>query len=259
MLTESMQEQCRRYDEVAAHWHMEPLVVTAHLSQPLSITRPHDLQFDGLLAHAILHALFEDEAYHLPDPREAWLWVPLPLAMHGDRLERLTGSILGEHEKRQWWWYACSTPEIAETAYTRQYWNKRFNTDASSDFIDFGKRRGVVITENGQFKAYHQPLMLVQTLIVTWHVVGDKTMIEETVRHCSGIGKKRAYGYGAVERWEVTPEEADRSLYTGDGILARPVPLDALNMLGYNGPFSVQYIAFRSPGWLPENQQECAL
>ncbi len=260
MLTEWMRAQCAQYEETRAGWQFVPLRVTATLTQPISITRPQDLQFDGLIAHTILHALFEHEAYTLPDVREAWIWVPLPFAMQGACFTAPTGALLTPEQIAAPWWYACSTPLLDVQGHTKQFWNKRFRTGAESDFLDFGKKRGTIVIEAGTYKAYHQPLMLLQTHVITWHVVGDRAMLTEAVRHISAIGKKRGYGYGAVQNWTIEPDDADHSLYTADGtLLARPVPIAALGQLGYTGSYAQEYIAFRAPGWLPANQTLCAV
>lgn len=255
-------------------YQMQPLTVTAHLAGTLSVTRPEDLALDGLLARSLLEHLLGDEFYSLPDARQAPLFVRLPLVLQGPEAAAIsalpsgTWFSVGEHLQQRWWWYACSTARLeGVAARNTHYWNKRLDTKAElSDHIDFRGRVEKVIIENGPFKAYHQPLPVVTCRAVSWSVVGDAAKIERLLQSITGLSKKRAYGEGAVQRWQIEPAAIDESLWSADGSLARPVPTPALDffgikdmVIGWRVPASLAQIAFRAPQWLPYNQTLCAV
>ena len=88
-------------------------------------------------------------------------------------------------------------------------------------------------------------------------------MIEHLLAPIQYIGKKAAYGEGAVQRFQVEEASQDSSLWTAEGHLARPVPSkivgDLTPALAIDAPIQLAYIAYRAPQWLPYNQTICAL
>jgi len=254
---------------------MQPLRVVAEMggSSSLAITRPEDLALDGILARAALEDALGDGYYDLPDARIAPVFVRLPLAMQGDpaTVARMATYATGQpltiasDLDRAWWWWACATARLeGVVARDTHYWVKRFDTrPQDSDRVDFGGRVEKVVIEGGRYKAYHQPLAIIACRAVSWACLGDTEALERLLVGIQYVGKKRAQGEGEVLRWRVEPLAVDESLRTTDGVLARPIPLDALNTLdgGYGVAITTgrAYIAYRAPQWLPYNQALCAV
>ena len=255
-------------DARADTYRMEPLIVTLTLATPIDIGRPFDIALDGILAHTLLHQAFEGDLTCLPPPETNPLFLRLPLALQGPAADTAQhcrwGRALSTEEMQFPWWHAVSTTELVDVvARDTSYWNKRFDTKFA-DLLD--EKVKTVVIEKGRYKAYHQALPTMTCRAVRWHVVGDRAAITALLDQVEYIGKKRAYGEGAIAQREVTPEPMDRSLYRADGGLARPVPLTALPEMGLTDwghdawatPPSRLYVAYRAPQWLPINQAECA-
>lgn len=248
------------HNRVAAVYQMEPCTVTAWLAGPLAVTRPEDLALDGLTQWALLTALLGEQFYTLPGPRKSPLFVRLPLALQGPAAARIARfrsgfwpDIARDFQDQPWWW-ACSSAELVDVAAREtHYWNKRFDT-READLLS--EQTKTVVIENGRYKAYHQPLPTVVCRAVRWHAVGDSTALATLLSEIGYLGKKRAYGEGAVARWEVTPAETDHSLWTAEGRLARPVPVESIPATWAETPVS-QFIAYRAPQYLPYHQALC--
>jgi len=131
-----------------------------------------------------------------------------------------------EHPGQQNWYYRCSWARWSHEIEGTDHWSKHFNS-ALADLIDFGKRRGKVIIEQGRYKAYFMPVFYRAALWVEWYCVGDKTEIEYLLSTVTHIGKKGVQGWGRVMHWEIVPCEADWSIWR-DGRLMRGVPYEDL-------------------------------
>lgn len=143
------------------------------------------------------------------------------------------------------WYYAASFAQWGPHVDGMDHWNKRFDV-AHADLIDFGTKRGNVIVEQGQYKAYHMPVYYRSALWVSWYVVGDREELHRLMPHITNLGKKAAQGWGAVLRWEIVPWPHDWSVYGPDGAVMRAVPAQDGILTG-----------FRPSYWLPKNQSHC--
>jgi CRISPR type IV-associated protein Csf3 len=155
------------------------------------------------------------------------------------------------------WYYACSwaQPQPWWSAEYIAYWNKRFDM-RESGMVDFGKRRGKVIIEQGKYKAYHMPMFAKVALQVKWYCVGDRAYIERLLSCCTGIGKKRSQGYGRVSHWQAEPWAEDWSVWR-DGNLTRGVPWDDVAEVGR--PFDMMYYGVRPSYYRHKNQMPLAV
>jgi CRISPR type IV-associated protein Csf3 len=213
---------------------MVPLKITATLQTP--IICDHTLPIDALIYFYAHRDAYGEQVATLPGERNIpkGEHVPLPL------LE------VNRKDTKQRWYYAASWAQWPEqVAFGTDYWNKRFDAN-HADLIDFGKRRGKVIVEQGQYKSYHMPVFTRHALSVHWYVVGDGDEIQRLLAHATHIGKKSAQGYGAVLKWSVEAIANDYSRVGDKGQLMRPIPSDNGVLIGYRPSY-----------WLPANQTYC--
>jgi len=228
------------------------------------LARPEDLALDGLLSYQILRRHFGEEFYFLPDPREHLLFCRLPLEMRGDPSPRIQNMRTGDRwivpaeniaDKSLWYW-ACSSAQIEVKGRDTQYWNKRFDTQASlSDHIDFGGKVEKILIEQGRYKAYHMPLPTLVCDKVTWYAYGDIDKVSDLLKDIRACAKKRSYGNGSILRWEITQIQEDWSTWKVNKLM-RPLP----RQLGASVQwelFDMQHTAFRAPQWHPGNQTMC--
>lgn len=219
---------------------MIPLQITAHLQ--VGVISDAYLPIDGLFYYIVHRDALNDRDVTRPGrsrfdghpPSHQAIAMAMPLAKH--------------HRDQQDWFFAASFAQWDDPVATgTDHWTKRFD-QRHSDLIDFGSRRGRIITEQAQYKSYHMPVFYRHALRVRWYVVGDFDRITYLLRFARNLGKKTAQGYGAVLRWDVQPWHADWSIYDDDGRLMRAIPDDSGTTYG-----------IRPSYWLHENQTRCKL
>jgi hypothetical protein len=71
---------------------------------------------------------------------------------------------------------------------------------------------GRLMLNGGPYKSLHIPTPVLVAPVLDFFVVGDRARLEDLLGDVTGIGRDAARGVGGVERWEVTPEQIDRSL-----------------------------------------------
>ncbi len=246
---------------------MRPLRVVARLAGSIALARAEDIALDGLLAYQMLRRHFGEEFYHLPDAKEHLVFADLPLERRGAPSARIATLQTGDTWMQpgrgivdeSFWYWACSSAQIEVQGYATQYWNKRFDTQAAlSDHIDFGGKVEKVLIEQGRYKSYHMPLPTLVTDRVVWYAYGDLERVKDLLQDVMSLGKKRNYGNGMVIAWSIDPMDEDWSTWRGDRLM-RPVPGPLLADIEWNGPFNMQYIAYRAPQWHPANQALCVV
>lgn len=128
------------------------------------------------------------------------------------------------HVGESHWYYACSwaQPQPWWIAEGNDHWNKRFDSGLA-DLVNFDNRRGKVIIEQGQYKAYHMPIYYYVADVIEWYCVADAIRIEELLSTVTHLGKKSSQGWGRVSRWTVEEWPEDWSARR-DGKLTRGVP-----------------------------------
>lgn len=208
----------------------EPLKITAY--PRCGIVADEYLPIDGILFYAAMRQEYGSQILTTPGKVADVADVDLPLEKR---------NINGE------WFYAASFAQWETPADGQGFWVKRF--DRKQDhFIDFGKRRGKVIVEQGRYKAYRMPTFYRHALSVSWYVVGDNAEIENLLAHVTHIGKKTAQGNGRIIRWQVEECPHDWSIYGEGGILMRAIPDEDGILYG-----------IRPSYWLRKNQVVAAL
>lgn len=152
-------------------------------------------------------------------------------------------------------YWACSFAEWGEPyAEGRDFWNKREDSGRFGELLDRKVKR--IETGKGPYKAYHMPIFYRVAPWVRWWAVGDAADVRQLLAGVGAIGKKRAYGWGAVMRWEVEEVSEDRSVFV-EGVPQRSVPVtsrtEALVREGTRRAFWGYY----PPYYDPANQTVC--
>lgn len=239
--------------------------ITAYIAGSIALARPEDLALDGLLSYQLLRRHFKDEFYYLPDPKEILYFARIPLEMRGEPSPLMRGMPTGAKwvvpgeglcDESLWYW-ACSLAQIDVKGRETQYWNKRFDNQASlSDHIDFGGKVEKILIEQGRYKAYHMPLPTLVCDRVTWYAYGDMQKVADLLTGISNLGKKRSYGNGACLRWCIEPMGQDWSEWHSNNLM-RPIPMPLAKHVQWQGGFNAQHTAFRAPQWHSGNQMMC--
>ena len=187
-------------------------------------------------------AFYAEQGWPVPDDVHF-----LPLATWGHGLEHGL------------WVYASSVGIPDEPwEFDTVYWNRRTDGGELLELVAAAGLPGRVELGKGPYKAYHQPLALIVTAGLTWHVNGDLAAIEALLAEAPYIGKNRSQGYGRVRRWLVTPEDVDRSVWYNDE-LQRPIPQDLLEAARITGDFEIVYYSYRPPYHDARNLALCAM
>lgn len=198
---------------------MKPLRVRAHLAFGIAQAAPWGIALDGLLASELwarqkaacrergqqyVRAMEQDDP---PD-------LNLPLA----RCTPTGGP---------WHWAAtCARPDQDPGRVDVHTWTGRIDARALEQVApDLPK---TISDRQGRYRARRMPLLVTPCASVTWHAVGEPSLIRELLEPVVSIGKKRSTGEGHVLRWEIEPA-GDLDEFTAghlhpDGTLGRPCP-----------------------------------
>lgn len=223
----------------------DALRLTAHLSSPLAGDAPH---LDSLLVYVACRLGGKDAKAgykvdrRFPCPDTSGIVIPL--------LRRSAG---------QWSVAACTSPILAPpTSDTVEHIAKRIGVEHSG-LLAVGEQK-VVTTTNAWTKSYRLPLRVRRIDRVVWLCVGNRRGILKALRHVPAIGKKIAYGYGQVAKWECERLGApphDRWPWWIDSdagpVLMRPLPAgDWPEFVGSRRDFG----ACADPYWHPSRYGE---
>jgi CRISPR type IV-associated protein Csf3 len=158
-----------------------------------------------------------------------------------------------DHSGTPHWYYRCSWAQWpAHTIEGQDHWNKRFRSGLA-ELIDFRGRRGMVITKQDQYKAYHMPVYYRAALWLDWYCVGDERDIRSLLSVVTHLGKKTVQGWGRVAHWEVERAAVDCSVWQGDKLM-RGIPAHLAP-----GQHPVALYGVRPGYWRRENQMMLAL
>lgn len=197
----------------------EPLVVTAYLQGGV-VSDPW-LPLDGMLAFRLI--VREYAGWPEGELAGECLYTTLGRSLPMLPLATVTDGPFTYHH--------CSFAEWGQPyAEGRDYWHK-LNDDGL--FLDLLSPRVKRIFElGGRYKTKHMPLYYRVAPWVRWYVVGDAAALRDLLHSVKWLGKHKAAGWGRVRRWEVTPAEADYSLWR-DGVPQRSIPITpAIHQLG---------------------------
>jgi len=216
-------------------YNLEPLKVTAYLRT--GVVADRWLPLDSILMYQANRDALGPELATVPGGSDVQAASTLPLDI--------------AHPGRRNWYYKCSwaQPQPWWVAEGKDHWNKRFDSSLAG-LVDFGARRGKVLIEQGQYKAYHMPVFYLAAQSVEWYCVGDSDEIRYLLSTVTHVGKKRSQGWGRVTEWRVEACSEDWSVQR-DGKLTRGIPAD--DMLG-GQPFNILYYGIR-PRYYRQNNQ----
>ena len=209
----------------------KPFSLTFHMQTPIMLAHPW-LSFDGLLAHLMVRERLGQEYYTLPSKQPidlTYVTKDLPFK-HTAGLPHASVAQLD-----------MSTVNTA-TIY------KRFD-ERDCHKIDTATKK--VQIDRGHYRAYMMKLPYVPANTVTFYGNGWLSEVLRLIQYLPGLGKKVAYGYGAIKSVSAEETREDYSLVK-DGVAMRPLPYS----LGY-GSDEKMMLAYKSPYWDKRNITPC--
>ena len=224
---------------------MASLKVTARLSSGIAVFDDWSPDLASLLEWLILDA----RGMAAPNPSVHDVEASRPVV---DEHMPLDKGMVGDH-----WYWQSSAPCYCYRSESTHKFRKRWAPGIDSPAPNWGKRKAKWDTSQGAEKAYDLPLFVRIPQTITWYCNGDPRAIETLLAGCTGLGKKRAHGYGQVNQWKVTNHD-DWHLWGPAGQLMRPIPVDAMPR---ERPvdFAIRDWGWRPPAWLPANKTRCAM
>jgi hypothetical protein len=202
------------------------------MQTPILLGHPW-LAFDGIIAHLINRELRGQDYYTLPSKEV----VSQTFLYHGSVMPLVQTRDVFHASVA---WLDCNEAHVT-TLYKRFAEQYAHNLKTDKKEIDISR---------GHFKAYAMKLPYISAHTATFYARGN---IQETLRLLSylpGLGKKVAYGYGAIKSVSVEETEADYSLIK-DGVAMRPLPC----YLGFDSDEKM-ILNYKSPYW---NRNEAKL
>jgi hypothetical protein len=218
----------------------KPLQVTAFLASPLAVYDDYTPQLEGLLIFQLLIKL------GLAHPNPSVEQVKQNMAIVDELLP------IKKHPEHGF--YYCSNPIYKYLSEEKSNFRKRW--DANNKFINWGKRKAKIQTSEGAEKNYDLPLFIRLVNRIDWFIVGDKTHTKSLLQSVTGLGKKRAHGFGQVTQWQVTERESDWSILKDDELM-KPVPIVVCKELGVKKFYNLMQWGYKPPIWLLENKTLC--
>lgn len=217
-------------------YNLEPLRIRAWLRS--GIVSDRWLPLDGILMYQTHRDQMGGQDVTIPGDYSQHMQFPtLPLGI--------------THPGRRNWYYQCSWAQWSHEIEGRDHWNKRFDS-GFANLIDFESRRGVVIIEQGRYKAYHMPVFYRVAQWVEWYGVGDKAEIEYLLSTVTNIGKKSSQGWGRIYCWQVESWPDDWSVWR-EGELMRGIPAE--DVTGSGQSFNIGNYGIRPSYWKANNQK----
>jgi CRISPR type IV-associated protein Csf3 len=220
-------------------YNLEPLRIRAYLRSGVVSDKWRPL--DGVLLYQAHRDALGPQTVTIPGDYTVQGVATLPLAI--------------EHPGRRNWYYRCSWAQWSHDIEGSDHWNKRFDSQFA-DLVDFRKRRGKVIIEQGKYKAYHMPIFYHSALWIEWYCVGDKAEIEHLLSTVTHIGKKASQGYGRVINWVIESVDEDWSVWR-NGMLMRGIPAE--DICDTDKPFDIANYGIRPSYWKRSNQKMLAV
>lgn len=121
----------------------------------------------------------------------------------------------------------CSFGIMEETRETVEHYHCAFPIERALQ-VDPNERIQIKTT-GGVNKSIRLPLRLSTTSRIVWfcEIRESQSVLRKIVNRVTTIGKKSAYGYGQIARWEVEPTEID-ACWFHEGVLMRALPISAV-------------------------------
>lgn len=167
--------------------------------------------------HRNKHGLSRDE---LPDD------IPLPLLKH--------------QINEDWVWQASALFPEGNTVESLQYWRKRFRQNR----IEL--TTGSPNLQNGVYRDYNMPIPTLHASQMVAYASGNRKEVKRLLKKIKFLGKKRAYGKGAVTSVEILEIEENFSIEKDNRVM-RWLPFK-------NG---TRLVRPRPPYWNPNGRVEC--
>ena len=124
--------------------------------------------------------------------------------------------------------HLCSSPIVSWDAREQRYIHRRFPIH-EAQMLGEDKLRRVNISA-GACRSYRIPgdVAFAKDDTIRWYCVGDTDAIRDLLVHARYLGKRRAVGRGAVDRWLVEECEpwGDGFPVVQEGRAMRPLPVD---------------------------------
>jgi hypothetical protein len=208
---------------------MEKLTITAHMKTPF-ITGGGYMTFDALLAGILFDQLQDVEAAHSS--------VPIRCT---DGLFHASAAMYEPLDQSR----------VAFVA------NMRAEHSLDADLFP-RKKNGAIHKKIGRQRRRDFGMVMnsydsVQVESLEWHVEGDNEEIFKLINPISFIGKRRASGFGEVDRWSIEPSELDGLTGFLDEPM-RPIPIERFK--GDTTSLKVD-AAWRPAYWHPANRAIC--
>jgi len=218
----------------------EPLEVRFELGAPVMLSYPW-IMFDALVAHAVLEQHFPDVLTSL-DSRVVVDLSEMPLP-----LEKYT---FGSNDFI--YHASCSRFDVKGTA-TANIRKRICESDTSR--IENLKKVDIV---RGPLKAYDMRMITITAPTCTFYCKGDKDALASLLAGVTGLGKKRAAGFGRVMNVTVAMMDADTSIVHPTFGVNRPVPVPLAEQLGLPGASgNVALLAYKPPYWDKSSHALC--
>ncbi len=207
--------------------------MTFHLQTPILLGHPW-LAFDGIIAHLVNRELRGQDYWTLPSKEpvsQAFLYhgATMPIAQTRD-VFHASVAWLNQNEAH------------VTTIYKRFPEQYCHNLNTERKTIDIAR---------GHFNAYAMHLPYVSATTATFYVRGNMQEVLRLVSYLPALGKKVAYGYGAIKSVSVEETEADYSLIKDD-ISMRPLPLH----LGFDSEEKM-VLTYKAPYWNKNEAKAC--
>lgn len=209
----------------------QPFSLTFHMQTPVMLAHPW-LSLDGLITHLMVRENLGLNYYLLPSKE------PVNLSHITKNLPFKNTEGLPHASVAQ---LDTSTVNTA-TIY------KRFD-EQSCHKIDTSIRK--IQIDRGHYRAYMMKLPYVPANTATFYGNGCLSEVLRLIQYLPGLGKKVAYGYGAIKSLSAEETKEDYSLVK-NAVAMRPLPCK----LGYSSDV-VMRLAWRSPYWDKRNVTEC--
>lgn len=214
---------------------MKPLKVTVAMMDGRIASVDGRFHLDSFLAYAWMVENYPER-------------VGVNSAVSDEAIDPDLSGFLDRRGKGEDWYWACSFGQYSSSGEHVEYLHKRVNPVKAEKHVDFGRRRGRIVTAGGPQKSWRHPVVTMLIPEITWYCVGDAKEIERLLKtHIKYIGKHRAAGFGLIRQWIVEEWHEDWSEYNAEGKLMRAIP----------HPEGVEESGIRPPYWNPLNARWC--
>lgn len=216
---------------------MQPLAVTLHLKPGSHVASYGRRNLDNLLAWCVVQEATNGDSINDPTlPFAGWnLPVPLQALWHSQQGLPL--------------YAASSFWEMSANIEDECYWVKRPPTGKR---VKAKSGKHSVISIKGPWMARQIPMPT--TVCDVWQArgIGNIEEVARLLRLVDFTGKRRAAGFGEVDRWEVAPADITPTaagVLIWDGETSRPIPIEALSLFGKMPVGGVMRMGWTPPQW----------